>query len=564
MQLDRTLIAVRERGVLDILDLSLHVLRLYARPIALTFLLGAVPLAVVNFLLIGWIPDFEMRAETLPRYVWLMLVLVYFEAPLAGAFTTTYLGKAVFMQTPSMREVARDVSRSVMPLIWTQLILRGSLPAWLLLLSLDRYGEFQGGVEVGWLLLLALAVAAIRAFRPYISEVVLLEKNPLFSKSKATLTVAARSSRLHTPNGGEVFTRWFTCSSMGLLLTLSVCWTVLWFPGMFTNNWSFGPYMAYFGLPLGLWLVACYFTVVRFLNYLDLRIRQEGWEVELRVRAEAARMRLRAVEELPQESSAARVRIGARVLLLALLLAAALAAPVTAQDGAAGEPAFPSEVDFPWYDQQSESLRRVEVSPRNSDPNPTNPDWQMQPTAPANWNFNWLQFLIRILFWLGIAAIVILILLGIWYMIRAFLTRESGASLGGEIAIEEEDPRRDADRIEQLPFKVDRHNRSDLLAEAKRLYAEGNYRQAIIYLFSFQLLLLDRHHLIRLAKGKTNRQYLREMRGFRRVAELLEGVMVPFEDVFFGDHELDRLRFEGCWNALPEFQQLVEREAPVP
>ncbi|HXT57762.1 MAG TPA: hypothetical protein VN699_03965, partial [Pirellulales bacterium] len=39
-----------------------------------------------------------------------------------------------------------------------------------------------------------------------------------------------------------------------------------------------------------IWLVVGYFAVVRFLSYLDLRIRTEGWEVELIMRAEAARL----------------------------------------------------------------------------------------------------------------------------------------------------------------------------------------------------------------------------------------------------------------------------------
>jgi hypothetical protein len=39
--------------------------------------------------------------------------------------------------------------------------------------------------------------------------------------------------------------------------------------------------------------VAAYFSVVRFLSYLDLRIRHEGWEVELLMRAEALRMAAR-------------------------------------------------------------------------------------------------------------------------------------------------------------------------------------------------------------------------------------------------------------------------------
>ena len=38
-----------------------------------------------------------------------------------------------------------------------------------------------------------------------------------------------------------------------------------------------------------LWLVAGVSVIVRLLNYLDTRIRLEGWEVELVVRAESLR-----------------------------------------------------------------------------------------------------------------------------------------------------------------------------------------------------------------------------------------------------------------------------------
>jgi hypothetical protein len=42
--------------------------------------------------------------------------------------------------------------------------------------------------------------------------------------------------------------------------------------------------------PLTIWIVIGFFAVVRFLCYLDLRIRREGWEVELAMRAEEARL----------------------------------------------------------------------------------------------------------------------------------------------------------------------------------------------------------------------------------------------------------------------------------
>ena len=48
-----------------------------------------------------------------------------------------------------------------------------------------------------------------------------------------------------------------------------------------------------------LWLVLGGFAVVRYLSYLDLRIRREGWEVELLVRAEEARQKRRWMGATP-------------------------------------------------------------------------------------------------------------------------------------------------------------------------------------------------------------------------------------------------------------------------
>ncbi len=62
---------------------------------------------------------------------------------------------------------------------------------------------------------------------------------------------------------------------------------------------------------------------------------------------------------------------------------------------------------------------------------------------------------------------------------------------------------------------------------------------------------------MRLAKGKTNRQYLREAGRERPLASLLERTMVTFEDVFFGRRALDREGFEICWNQLDQFERLV-------
>jgi len=73
------------------------------------------------------------------------------------------------------------------------------------------------------------------------------------------------------------------------------------------------------------------------------------------------------------------------------------------------------------------------------------------------------------------------------------------------------------------------------------------------------LIQLDKQQIIRLAIGKTNRQYLREVGPPSALGRLLEETMVAFEDVFFGNRRLERARFEACWSRLPEFEALSKQ-----
>ena len=84
--------------------------------------------------------------------------------------------------------------------------------------------------------------------------------------------------------------RWIGSACLALLMTLAVTLGFWFIPGVFLNDWSWSPAMVYVFAPLAMWIVASFFAVVRFLSYLDLRIRREGWEVELRLRAQAARI----------------------------------------------------------------------------------------------------------------------------------------------------------------------------------------------------------------------------------------------------------------------------------
>ena len=304
MQLDRTRIAIRERSLLETIDLALFVLREFAGSVLWCSLLAIVPLALINYALVGWMVPADYEGEWVGfRYLWSMTLLIFLEAPLASVFVVAFLGPAVFMEQKTIRQVANDVLKQLVPLMLCQGLLRGVFVAWGLLLLTSRE-EANGFIEGFLMLLVVMWSAAMRSFRPYINEIILLEQNPLLARGEKAITVGRRSGHLHAPYSGDLFVRWIGSAAIAVLLVGLALATAIMGLGYLMSDWpilfSFeddggvAPNFDWFKLevvyPTCLWLVAAFFSVVRFLSYLDLRIRHEGWEVELLMRAEAQRL----------------------------------------------------------------------------------------------------------------------------------------------------------------------------------------------------------------------------------------------------------------------------------
>ncbi|MCA9213518.1 MAG: hypothetical protein KDB27_10660 [Planctomycetales bacterium] len=285
MQLDRTRIVIRERSSTELLDLSLRVLGRYGKPIALTSAILIVPFAILNELLIAHLIADELSALTIPQYVSVMAQLVFIEAPFATTVTTVFLGRMMFLQETDLRSMVHESAALIGRLTVTQLIKRGVFVA--IAIGVLSWSD-PDYIHLLWIV--TILVGIVRMGRPFINEIVLLEKNPLRSKDKSAITVSRRSSRLHGPSSGDLFGRSIL---MSLVLFTAVCSVglSLWFiQGLMTNLWVWGHWMIRGFVPLSMWVVAVYSTVYRFLCYLDLRIRREGWEVELQVRAAAAEL----------------------------------------------------------------------------------------------------------------------------------------------------------------------------------------------------------------------------------------------------------------------------------
>jgi hypothetical protein len=194
----------------------------------------------------------------------------------------------------------------------------------------------------------------------------------------------------------------------------------------------------------------------------------------------------------------------------------------------------------PWYDRQTDDFRPTEVR---------------QPRARTirNTNSSLSEWLLR-LGWILLAALMVYL---VYLLARAFLNQEVGGSMivkqqaaGGEVL-----------RVSALPVALST-SPGDFLDEARRLYGRGDYNMAIVYLFSHQLLQLDRRHWVRLVKGKTNRQYLREVRhaaspNAAQLATMFQATVLLFEEVFFGKRLPPREHVDRVWGDIDQFEALV-------
>ncbi len=214
---------------------------------------------------------------------------------------------------------------------------------------------------------------------------------------------------------------------------------------------------------------------------------------------------------------------------------------------------------LPWYDAATEQVRQVELGARD-DPRSglrgTVP--KKQPVSKSNslegffddWNLAWASGLGTLLYWLiwiglGVAFVILIV-----WVVRNVEVRQPVARKDSEST------RSLAQSVAQLPFQVEVGD-DDFRSLAAKAFHSNDFRTAIVWLFSHVLVSLDQRDLIRLKKGKTNRQYLRELAGDRELSGYYADVMLPFEATFFGDKDLDRDQFVACWDRLEVFEQQV-------
>lgn len=252
-------------------------------------------------------------------------------------------------------------------------------------------------------------------------------------------------------------------------------------------------------------------------------------------------------------------------VVLAMLAGAYAATPVAAaidDPVESGREALDPDDAYPWYDADADEVRPLhgradakEVQ-GDSDPSGSKSEGGGRRSGDGDDDRGSFRFSsggalagAEIIAWIVVGAIVVAI---VGMLLYAVLQSE-----GPKAKDRSGDGDADGVDLAALPVPVQAAD-SDLLAEARRWYDQGDFARAMIYLYSHLLLRLDKGQLIRLARGKTNRQYLREVGGRRSLADYFAQAIETFESAFFGRRQLARDEFEASWRGVDDFHRLIE------
>jgi hypothetical protein len=259
MSTDRTLVQIRERNFLDVLDLALVVVRRKPWALGAAGLCGVAPFAALN----GWL------AATWPdEFFGFWPLALAMEAPWATAPLTVVLGGLMFGEPPSAGRVVRTLVRGIPAMVVYQVLFRGLL------------------------LLTCVFGVLVPARLAFVNEVILLERSP-------TTKVLRRCSNLCGDRSSELLFQWLAevlfwalfvfCFRLAAgkiveALVGDMSWDL---PDLSESAYWRDQFLEW-RVQAATWRAEAFFGVVRFLSYIDQRIRLEGWEVELRLKMAGA------------------------------------------------------------------------------------------------------------------------------------------------------------------------------------------------------------------------------------------------------------------------------------
>jgi hypothetical protein len=96
------------------------------------------------------------------------------------------------------------------------------------------------------------------------------------------------------------------------------------------------------------------------------------------------------------------------------------------------------------------------------------------------------------------------------------------------------------------------------MQRAQTLSTQGDYRNAVRYLYLSSLLVLDEQGLLRYDRSRTNREYLRSIASKPELAKPLRSVIDVFDRVWYGFEDVDEQTYQAYVNYVDELREKKE------
>jgi hypothetical protein len=274
MRVEECIVSVERRTLGGCLDLAFVFAREFAGPLSRLWLICAVPSCIAVWLMVSQSTDMLFPS---------ILVFMVFSAVFSSLLVAC-MGPQVFGVPISVRAAIRTWRRRFF--------------AWMVLSFITRFFQILSGM------CLVLPSALVTAFAGHVPEVMLLEQTPVNG-------VITRLNWLSGGGGygrnlGRIFTLliYWSGMSFGLFLLMDIVMTLvfnrpLFFSILSASGNDFGDVFMQLtnddpafltAIQLALWLPYPVIRLAWFFCYLDQRIRNECWDLQLQFRVEAARM----------------------------------------------------------------------------------------------------------------------------------------------------------------------------------------------------------------------------------------------------------------------------------
>jgi len=218
-----------------------------------------------------------------------------------------------------------------------------------------------------------------------------------------------------------------------------------------------------------------------------------------------------------------------------------------------------------WFDPQAGRVRGVgETYPRATLPSGNASDQRdaasQLPDYPSqDWDWQWPDWWLDFTDWVGNLFSgwgereVYLFLLGLMLIflliVFVFLARTNWGPRALQARADKQQRRRRAIATEELPFEWEAGALTveGLWQQALQAKEAGNFRLALMFLYSYLLIELDAQQQLRLRRGKTNRDYSRELGRSSNAYGCFQATMLTFEQVFFGRYEVTRSQVDDLF-----------------